>query len=145
MNENLRVRIEELRQLNRAIVHELAIADDYVSKINFLLHDLVRTGEVEPIMLLGDPIFDTRTRARTPLIESGRVLQAAMGVGYGGVGVALWDAEKHKQVMRQRARAAHDNGVNFTPFDECPIEVKHLLLPYIRPLVDRFCELSLSR
>lgn len=135
MTEPLRVAIDQLQQRHELLLSDLDAAGFHVLQINRLLGDLADEGVLEPVMILGDVLFDTRLQATTEGRQSHQVLQAAMGLGYGGVGAVVWNAQKFDRQVRQ-LDSLSEEGVNYVPFERCTPEVRRALLPFLTSLLN---------
>jgi hypothetical protein len=144
MTRNLHAEMAELQALIQNVEHQMCAAEAYVLRFNHLLNELSDADMIDPIMLLGDVIYDTYHSITWTSDVPGRVLQAALGIGYGGAGVVLWDAERYRRLRRENDFSLDDDGLGFSPFEGCPPQVRHLLLPYLEPLMKRLCKLVLD-
>ena len=141
MTRSLNEMIEMLETLNLSVRRQLESAEAYAVGINQVIEHLTGIGLIEPMMLLGDIIHEARYNPRYGKEDSTRLLQAAIGLGYGGIGVVLWDSERYWEFIRSPGPPTSEIEVNFTPFNECPAAVKGLLMPQLYPLTVRVCQL----
>ena len=142
MSQTLNEQIEALKALNLSVRHQLEAAEAYVIGINDAVRQLVEIELIEPTMLLGHIIHEARYNHRLGREDSTRVLQAALGIGYGGTGVIVWDSQRYWEFLNFNETQNCEVELNFVPFDDCPSAVKGLLLPQLQPLVTRLCGLA---
>lgn len=138
MNENDPLTIRILERCKAGITETLRDADRHVMQVNQVSDTLNGRGELQETMLLGNIIYEPRDSNGK---GKGRLLQAALGVGHGGVGVVLWNVDAYEQQIQSDSPNFAPDGVRFSPYVDCPVEIRQLLLPYLAPLIDRLIEL----
>lgn len=142
MTRSLNEMIERLDFLNLSVRRQLESAEAYAVGINQVIEQLSDIGFVEPMILLGDVIHEMRYNPRYGKEDSTQLLQAAIGIGCGGIGVVPWDSEQYWEFNRTQNPPNREIELNLTPFDDCPAAVKGLLMPQLGPLTARVCQLA---
>lgn len=137
--------IESLRALDLRLRRQLEEAETWVPQINQVVEQLRLLQLLDDSMLLGDIIHQSSYNPAYGPHDSCQLLQAAFGIGYGGLGVVLWDSEDYWRFRNiDRSTPTPELQVqmtlNFQPFERCGNAVRALLLPQIRPLVTRITE-----
>jgi len=131
--------VQSLEQCKQRITAALQDAGTHVVQVNQVLESLIGSGHLEPTMVLGDIIYEPRSPQGAGM---GKLLQAAVGIGHGGVGVILWSANAYRQQLQSALPDHAPHGVKFSAYSDCPAELRQLLLPFLFPLIDRLIELA---
>lgn len=136
MDKNLQSVIDSLQKLNVNIRQRLEQAETYVPVLNAQLEQLGVIDLVNGITLLGDVIHERPYADGSGREESAELVQAAL-LAPEGFGVAIWDLEEYVANQKSPSGSEVDARLRFVPFEQCNSAVKALLLPQVRPLLDR--------
>ena len=101
MSQTLNEQIEALRHLTLSVRRQLESAEAYVTGINEVVRQLVEIELIEPTILLGDIVHEARYNPRLGREDSTRVIQAALAIGDGGIGVIVWDSERYWEFLKR--------------------------------------------
>jgi hypothetical protein len=137
MPESLTNQIETLQQLNLQLRHQLEQAEAFVPGLNRAAEQLCSLGLLDPTMLFGEIIQQGNYDQRLGPHDSGWVLQAAFGVGQGGLGTITWDTDDYITALRHNYAPTMAVSANFTVFDGSTPAVKALLMPHVATFVNR--------
>ncbi|MCA9248075.1 MAG: hypothetical protein KDA42_13195 [Planctomycetales bacterium] len=141
MSNELKSILSQLQELNLSVRHGLEIAELYVPLINQQFDQLHAIGLLERQMCLGDVVHEGRYNAANGPEDSTWLLQAALGISYGGIGIVHWDAHDLWEYRNSDGTINTQMLVNFTAFEGCPSAIKGLLVPQVEPLVLHACRL----
>ncbi|MCA9248074.1 MAG: hypothetical protein KDA42_13190 [Planctomycetales bacterium] len=109
-----------------------------IPRIDRQLDRLFNVGLLEQRIYTGKVINEMRHEP----YDSNQVLQAALGVGCGGIGLVAWNCFDYW--IYENSDAPLEVSVSHTSFDQCSPEIKELLLPHVVPLVLDSCDLIRS-
>ncbi len=141
MPSTLNQQLAKLRQLNLSVRQGLEAAELYIPQINQQLSQLLAIGLLPRQMCLGDIIDESRYDSPHGPRDSTWLHQAAIGVGFGGVGAVGWDSNDLWTFIHFEGPIDAQVVLNFVPFADCPSAIKGLLLPQVEPLVRHACKL----
>lgn len=145
MNTSISSHIETLRNLNLQLHHQLEQLEACVPDLNRAVEQLRTLGLLDDAMLLGDVIQQGSYDPRCGPHDSGWVLQAAFGIGGGGLGTVIWDSEAYVSFLRHGHVPPDIRAANFSPLE--PLEetrpaVRGLMMPQVGPFVVEICRMA---
>ncbi|MCG8585862.1 MAG: hypothetical protein MI757_14235 [Pirellulales bacterium] len=144
MLDKLNQQLANLRKLNLSIRQGLEKAELYIPKIDHQLEQLFAIGLLEQQMLLGDIVHETNYRKEYGPHDSNRVHLAALGIGFGGIGIVSLDSEHYWLMVNFDGPLDMRVTLNHTSFEQCAPGVRALILPQVEYLVRNACQLIRS-
>jgi hypothetical protein len=115
---------------------QLEQAETYVPALNAQLEQLGVIDLANDITLLGGVIHERPYAAGSGRDDSAQFSQAVL-LAPEGIGAAVWDMEEYVENQKSPSGNEEQARLKFVPFDECSSAVKALLLPQVRPLLER--------
>lgn len=140
MDEPTRMALAELGRLRDGLQSRLTSAGGTCDQINLRIEEIVMPAALSGRMILGDIVFDTRNNKRVLQTSKDLLLQAALGIGSGGLGAVIWSAAEYEQFIQNPSGSTDATGLKFRRFNECPEEIRNALLPFVSVLINRFIE-----
>ena len=133
--------VARLQALRRFLKDSLEVAARVIEEANRLIDNLnVNRSAAPPAVILGDIVYDGRAQAALCSVKCDLILQGALDVDRGGIGVVLWSPEDWDRFQQDRASGATCGEIRFAQFESCPPEIQIVLLPFVGTLIDRLIE-----
>lgn len=144
MDKSITQMLEEMRRLDLRLRMQLDAAETWVPQANQLVENLRSLGLLEEALLLGGIVHSSSYHPLHGPQDSGHLLQAAIGIGFGGFGIVSWDTEEHWAFYHSSTTSASLDEVRakFCPFDRCDRSTRGLLAPQIRPLLEQVAQIA---
>jgi hypothetical protein len=143
MSEELSRRIDELREINLLLRHQLEQAEAKLPPITQLVNQLAKLGLIGETVLVEEAIHQRSYPPGTLWSDSCQVIQPAIAIP-GGFGIVRWELEDYLEESRLPEFTRDELWIRFEPFDRCALAYRALILPSAERLLGRLLTIVAS-
>lgn len=133
---NIEQIVKHLRSLNAQLTQGCDQADARMRDVNDQIHELARTGLINPTFYLGPIIHSRDYSPRPDGHDSRQIIQAALSIP-NGIGAVFWDSDDYLHATVYPEGLESDAVLYFRPFAKCEPAIRAKLLPHIDRLMEK--------